>query len=117
MTILNFEDFMKKHILKNDTVNESELQRVYQFPFSPRYSKLKTDKGFAKIDNGSHGGKHWDYFLVKDNNSFFFDSFGGAPGKFFKQLPKQKIYNIYKTYERYKFSNMSILLLVFFLFN
>ena len=29
MTILNFKDFFKKYRLKNDTMNESELQRVY----------------------------------------------------------------------------------------
>ena len=30
--ILNFKDFMKKNNLKNDTMNESGLQRVYEFP-------------------------------------------------------------------------------------
>ena len=29
MKILNFRDFMKKYILKNDTMNESQIQRVY----------------------------------------------------------------------------------------
>ena len=28
MTILNLKDFMKKHKLKNYTMNESDLQRV-----------------------------------------------------------------------------------------
>ena len=28
MKVLNFTDFMKKYKLKNDTMNESELQRV-----------------------------------------------------------------------------------------
>ena len=32
MKILNFKDFMKKHNLKNDTMNEGELQRVYNYP-------------------------------------------------------------------------------------
>ena len=31
MKILNFKDFMKKYNLKNDTMNESELQRVYKY--------------------------------------------------------------------------------------
>ena len=31
MKILNFEVFMKKYNLKNDTLNESELQRVYKY--------------------------------------------------------------------------------------
>ena len=29
MIILNFKDFMKEYNLKNNTMNESELQRVY----------------------------------------------------------------------------------------
>ena len=32
MTILNFKDFLKKFKLKNDTMNESELQRVSKLP-------------------------------------------------------------------------------------
>ena len=32
MKLINFEDFMTKYNLKNDTINESELQRVYNFP-------------------------------------------------------------------------------------
>ena len=30
--VLNFKDFMKKYNLKNDTMNEFELQRVYKYP-------------------------------------------------------------------------------------
>ena len=29
--MINFRDSMKKHNLKNDTLNESELQRVYNY--------------------------------------------------------------------------------------
>ena len=29
MTILKFKDFMKKYNLKNDTMNESQLQKIY----------------------------------------------------------------------------------------
>ena len=29
MKILNFKDFMKKYNLKNDTMNESQLQKIY----------------------------------------------------------------------------------------
>ena len=29
MKILNFKDFMKKYNLKNDTMNASELQKIY----------------------------------------------------------------------------------------
>ena len=31
MKILIFKDFMKKQNLKNDTMNESELQMVYSY--------------------------------------------------------------------------------------
>ena len=31
MKVLIFKDFMKKYNLKNDTMNESELQRVYKY--------------------------------------------------------------------------------------
>ena len=32
MKILSFKDFMRKYILRDDTKNESELQRVYSYP-------------------------------------------------------------------------------------
>ena len=32
MKILSFKDFMKKYNLKNDTTNESELQKIYNYP-------------------------------------------------------------------------------------
>ena len=32
MKILNFRDFMKKYSLKKDTMNKSELQKVYNYP-------------------------------------------------------------------------------------
>ena len=66
MKVLNFEDFMKKYKIKNDTMNESELQRVYSYPIYPRDSKLSSDRGFVNIDNGSQGGTHWTCFRVKD---------------------------------------------------
>ena len=49
MKILNFKDFMKKYILKVDTLKESELQRVYFYPIYPRDSKIYSDKGFFKF--------------------------------------------------------------------
>ena len=39
MKILNFKDFMKKYNLKINTMNESELQRVYNYPIYPRIRK------------------------------------------------------------------------------
>ena len=44
MKILIFKYFMKKYILKNDTMNESELQKVYNYPIYPRDSKIHSDK-------------------------------------------------------------------------
>ena len=32
MTILNFINFKKKYNLKNDTMNESQLQKIYNYP-------------------------------------------------------------------------------------
>ena len=40
MKNLNFKHFMKKNNLKNDTMNESQLQRVYSYPIYPRDSKI-----------------------------------------------------------------------------
>ena len=97
MKVLNFKDFMKKYNLKNDTMNESELQRVYNYPIYPRDSKIYSDRGFVNIDDGRMGGSHWTCFVVRDNKSYYFDSFGGAPDKFLlKQLPKPIIYHNYK---------------------
>ena len=88
---------MKKYNLKNDTINESQLQRIYNYSIYPRDSKIYTDRGFVNIDDGSQGGTHWTCFIVKDNKSNYFDSFGGAPDKFLlNQLPKPIIYHNYK---------------------
>ena len=97
MRILNFKYFMKKYKLKNDTMNESELQRVYNYPIYPRDSKIYSERGFVNIDDGSMVGTHWTCFIVKDNKSYYFDSFGGHTDKFLlKQLPKPLIYHKYK---------------------
>ena len=97
MKVLNFKDFMKKYKLKNDTMNESQLQRIYNYPIYPRDSKIISDKGFVNIDDGSMGGSHWTCFYINDNKSYYFDSYGGSPDKFLlKQLPKPIIYHNYK---------------------
>ena len=97
MKVLNFEDLMKKNNLKNDTMNESQLQRVYIYPIYPRDSKIYSDKRFVNIDDGSQNGTHWTVFIVKDKKSYYFDSFGGAPDKFLlNQLPKPIVYLNYK---------------------
>ena len=84
MKLLNFKDFMKKHNLKNDTMNEPQLQKYSNYPIYPRDSKIYSNQGFINIDNGSMGGSHWCAFYVKNNKPFYFDSFGGTPGKFFQ---------------------------------
>ena len=97
MKVLNFNDFMKKYNLKNNTMNEIELQRVYNYPIYPRDSKIYSDERFVNRDNGSQGGTHWTCFILKDNKSYYFDSFGGQPDKFLlNQLPKPIIYHNYK---------------------
>ena len=97
MKIISFKDFMKKYKLKNDTMNESELQKIYNYNKYPRDSKIYSDSRFINIDNGSQGGTHWTCFIVKDNKSYYFDSFGGSPDKFLlNQLPKPIIYHNYK---------------------
>ena len=97
MKILILNDFMKKNILRNDTMNESQLQRIFNYSIYPRDRKTYSDKGFENIDNGSMGGSHWTCFYIKDNKSYYFDSFGGQPDKFLlNQLPKPIIYHNYK---------------------
>ena len=97
MKVLEFKDFMKKYKLKDDTANESQLQRIYNYPIYPRDSKICSDRGFVNIDNGSQGGSHWTCFIVKDNKSYYFDSFGRAPDQFLlNQLPKPILYHNYK---------------------
>ena len=97
MTTLNFRDFMKTYRLKNDTMNESQLQKVYNYPIYPRDSKIYSDRGFVNIGNYENGGNHWCAFYIKDNKSYYYDSFGGSPDKFLlKQLPKPIIYHNFK---------------------
>ena len=91
------EFFWKKHKLKIDTKNESNLQKVFDSIKYPRDSKVLTDKRFVNIDIGSQGGTHWTCFLVKDNKSYCFDSFGGQLDKFLlNQVHKPTIYHNYK---------------------
>ena len=97
MAILNFKDFMKSYKIKNFTVIESEIQRVINFPIYPRDSKILSDKGFVNIENSSMGENNWTCFIVKDNKSYYYDSFGGTPDKFLlNQLPKPIKYQIQK---------------------
>ena len=94
MKVLILKDFMKKYNSKNDTMNESQLQKVSKYNIYPRDSKTYSDKGFVNIDNGSMGGTHWTCFILKDKKSPYFDSFGTQPDKFLiNQLTKPIIYH------------------------
>ena len=116
MNVLNFKDFMKKNKLKNDTMDESQLQRIYNYPVYPRDSKIYSDKGFINIDDGSQCGSHWTCFIIKDNKSYYFDSFGGTPDKFLlNQLPKLIIYHNYKIQNINSFLSGSYCLYIFYL--
>ena len=43
------------------------------------------------------GGSHWTCFYIKDNRSFYFDSFGGQPDKFLlNQITKPIMHHISK---------------------
>ena len=48
-------------------MDESELQKIYNFPKYPRDSKIYSDKGYVNIDDGRLGGTHWCAFYIKDN--------------------------------------------------
>ena len=116
MKVLNFKDFMKKNNLKNDTMNESDLQKIYNHPIYPRDSKIYSDKGFINVDNGAMRGTHWCAFYIKGKKSFYFDSFGGAPDKFLlNQLPKPIIYHNYKIQDINSFLCGSYCLYFFYL--
>ena len=75
MTILNLGDFLKKCILKKDTMNESELQRIYNYPIYPRDSRFYSGRGFVNIDDGSMGGSLWTCFILKDIKLYYHDPY------------------------------------------
>ena len=62
-------------------MKEAQLQKNYNYPIYPRDSKLYSDKGFIKIDNGFRGGTHRCCFVTKVNKPFYFEPFGGQPYK------------------------------------
>ena len=92
---------MKKYRSKNDTINESQLQKVCNYPIYPRESKTYSNRGFVNIDKGSQGGTRWTCFYIKDEKSYYFDSFGGQPDKILlNQLPKPIKYHNYKIQDK-----------------
>ena len=44
MKIINFKDLMKKYKLKDDTMNECQLQKIYNFKIYTRDSKIYSDE-------------------------------------------------------------------------
>ena len=52
MKVLSFKDFINEWNLRNDTLNESQVQKDYNCPIYPRGSKIQSDKEFVNIDNG-----------------------------------------------------------------
>ena len=44
---------MEKYNLKIDTMNESQLRKIYIYPIYSKDSKVYSDKGFVNIENGS----------------------------------------------------------------
>ena len=79
-------------------MNESQLQKVFNYPVYPGDSKIYSDKAFVNIDDGSQNVSHLTCFKVKDEKSYYFESFGGHLDIFLlNQLPKPIIYHNYKT--------------------
>ena len=88
---------MKTYKSKNDTMNETDIQRVYKYHIYPRDSKKYSVKDFVTIDFGRMGGSRWTCFVNKDNISYYFDSVGGTPDIFLmNQLTKPLVYHNYK---------------------
>ena len=65
MKKLKFKESMKKVCLKNDTLNKLQLQKFIVILYTPRDSKIDSDKGFVNNDNGSMGETHWTCFCSK----------------------------------------------------
>ena len=59
---------MKKYNLKDQTMSESDLQKIYNCNIYPRDSKILSDRVFVNIDNGLKGGTHWTCCIIKIRN-------------------------------------------------
>ena len=72
-------------------MDESELKKVFNFTTYPEDSENTTNKRFVNVDKVSMGGTHLTFFCLKDNQSFYFASFGGLPDNILlEQLTKPK---------------------------
>ena len=63
-------------------MNETPVKKSLYYHIYPRDFEKPSEKGFVNIDNGSMGGSNWTCFIVKGNETYYFDSFGGQPDKF-----------------------------------
>ena len=61
---------MEKNKLKDNTTNESHLQRIYNYAINPKDSKIFSDRGFVNIDNGQMGVVIGVRFTLKITNQF-----------------------------------------------
>ena len=78
-------------------MKESKLQRLYNYRIYPRDSKILTDREFVNIDDGSMMGTHWTCFIMKNNKSYYHNSFGGTLDKILlNHIPKPIIYHKFK---------------------
>ena len=59
---------MRKYNLKNDTIKESDLQKVYNYDINPTEFIITTDKGFVNIEDGRMGGILCFCFYIKVTN-------------------------------------------------
>ena len=97
MTVLIVKDFVEKYNLKNDSMNESKLQKVISHPIYPRVSKIKADNVFVYTNLGSQRGTNWTCLIMRNSISFCFDSFGEHSDTFqLNQIPKSMIYHVNK---------------------
>ena len=78
-------------------MDESELQKVNNYPIYPRDCKICSHERFLNIDNGSQGGTQWTCFIKKITTHITFNSFGGQADKLLlNQLAQPMTYHNYK---------------------
>ena len=101
LTKLESKPFNRKQKLEDITINERELGKVYNYPIDPSASKTTTNKRFIKTNDGEQGGNHRTYFYSKENNTYYFDSFGDSHDKFLLNYsPKAITYHNYTNQDK-----------------
>ena len=95
--VLHLKNFLEKYILKADNINGRKIQKNFKYLIYPRVSKMFSGRRLINIEHSRMGGIHCTCFHIKDNISFFFDSFGGQFDTFLlQQLQKPRIYHFFK---------------------